>query len=199
MGFFRRYQQLARKAWFSCLRDGFSRADYLRKHDILKVIGDHVYYYSRIFPSDPRLLKIHDNVVIATNVRFLGHDRIDIMLSGLQGYFTSKNEAVTPENSMDAGDSHKYTKQYGCIEIMDNVFIGADTLVLPGVRIGPNSIVGAGAVVTKDVEPGTIVGGVPARPIGSFDELVNARKGILNPESREDVLWKEFYKKHQHS
>ena len=44
-------------------------------------------------------------------------------------------------------------------------------IVMPGVTIGPNAIVAAGAVVTKDVPPDTIVGGVPARAIGSFAEL----------------------------
>jgi acetyltransferase-like isoleucine patch superfamily enzyme len=51
------------------------------------------------------------------------------------------------------------------IEIGDNVWIGANAIVLPGVKIGSGSIVGAGAVVTKDVPSNTIVGGVPARPI----------------------------------
>lgn len=177
MGIFARYKKLARKAFFFCLKDGFARADYLRKHRILKDIGDHVYYYSRIFPSDPKLLKIHNNVVIATNVRFLGHDRIDIMLSGLQG------------------GKAKYTKQYGCIEIMDNVFIGSDVVVLPGCRIGPNAIVGAGAVVTRDVKPGDVVGGSPARPISTFDKVVNERRDVLSPESCEKLLWKEFDEK----
>lgn len=176
MGIIRRYKLLTKKTIFYCLKDGFSRANYLKRHNILKEIGSNVYYYSRIFPSDPKLLKIHDNVVIATNVRFLGHDRIDIMLSGILGV--------------------QYSKKYGCIEIMDNVFIGSDVVVLPGVKIGPNSIVGAGAVVTNDVLPGTTVGGSPARKISSFDSLIDKRKDVVHPENNEEVLWEMFNMKH---
>jgi acetyltransferase-like isoleucine patch superfamily enzyme len=51
------------------------------------------------------------------------------------------------------------------IIINENVFIGANATILPGITIGKNSIVGAGAVVTRDVPPNTIVGGVPAEKI----------------------------------
>lgn len=57
-----------------------------------------------------------------------------------------------------------------CIEkpvaIMDHAWIGARSIVLPGVRVGEGAVVAAGAVVTKDVAPYTIVAGNPARPIG---------------------------------
>ena len=48
---------------------------------------------------------------------------------------------------------------------MDNVWIGMDATILKGVTIGENSIVAAGSLVTKDVEPNTIVGGNPAKTI----------------------------------
>jgi maltose O-acetyltransferase len=51
------------------------------------------------------------------------------------------------------------------IILEDNVWLGARTIVLPGVRIGRDAVVAAGSVVNKDVEAGTIVGGVPARYI----------------------------------
>jgi acetyltransferase-like isoleucine patch superfamily enzyme len=61
--------------------------------------------------------------------------------------------------------------RYGIVEdapivIEDDVWIGAGAIVLPGVTVGRGAVVGAGAVVAKSVEPRTIVGGVPARPIG---------------------------------
>ncbi len=52
------------------------------------------------------------------------------------------------------------------IHISDNVWIGAGAVICPGVTLGEGCIVAAGAVVTKDVEPYMIVGGVPAKVIG---------------------------------
>ncbi|WP_418830481.1 DapH/DapD/GlmU-related protein [Phocaeicola sp.] len=51
----------------------------------------------------------------------------------------------------------------GIVRLNNNVFIGAKALVLPGICIGENAVVGAGAVVTKDVDPWAIVGGNPAK------------------------------------
>ena len=161
------------KYHFQLLRNGWKRADYLRKHRSLAKIGTNVYYYSRIFPSDPGLLKLGNNVVICTDVRFVCHDRVDVMLKGLFG--------------------QKYTKFYAPIEVGSNVFIGSDSVILPGVKIGDNSIIGAGAVVTKDLPSGSVWGGVPARRIGSFQEFVDRRKEDLNPEKDPEKLWNAFY------
>ena len=56
------------------------------------------------------------------------------------------------------------------IVIEDDVWIGSGAVVTDGVRIGRGSVVAAGAVVTKDVPPHTVVGGVPARPIRKVGE-----------------------------
>ncbi|NBB78991.1 MAG: acyltransferase [Verrucomicrobia bacterium] len=55
------------------------------------------------------------------------------------------------------------------IRIGRNVWIGTRAIILPGVSIGAHSVIGAGAVVTSDVEARTVVGGVPARPISTFE------------------------------
>ncbi len=93
----------------------------------------------------------------------------------------------------------------GCIEIMDNVFIGTNTTIVGGVRIGPNAIVAAGAVVTRDVSENSVVGGVPAKYICSFDEWREKRKDMypaeFAPKHQEvsdelvEYMWKQFEEK----
>jgi acetyltransferase-like isoleucine patch superfamily enzyme len=60
------------------------------------------------------------------------------------------------------------------IVIEDNVWIGCRCIILKGVRIGTGAILAAGAVVTKDVPPHAVVGGVPARVISHTNEGVKA-------------------------
>jgi len=52
------------------------------------------------------------------------------------------------------------------VAIMDHAWIGAKALIMPGVTVGEGAVIAAGAVVTKDVAPYTIVAGVPARKVG---------------------------------
>ncbi|MDM8519999.1 DapH/DapD/GlmU-related protein [Anaerolineales bacterium HSG6] len=63
--------------------------------------------------------------------------------------------------------------QRGSIIINDDAWIGAGTIILPGITVGEGAVVAAGAVVSKDVPSYTVVGGVPAKPIKTFslDEI----------------------------
>jgi galactoside O-acetyltransferase len=61
-------------------------------------------------------------------------------------------------------------EQAGSVRLEEDVWIGANVVILPGVTIGAGSIVAAGSVVTRDVPPMTIVGGAPARPLRRIDE-----------------------------
>ncbi len=71
-----------------------------------------------------------------------------------------------------AHDPSDPTFRYVCspVVIEDHVWIGSRAMVMPGVRIGRGAVVAAGAVVTRDVAPLTMVGGVPARQIGTRPE-----------------------------
>lgn len=64
--------------------------------------------------------------------------------------------------------------------VEDDVLIGANCTVLEGVRIGKGSVVAAGAVVIKDVEPGTVVAGIPAREIKKIDDKTRSKTEIMS-------------------
>ena len=72
------------------------------------------------------------------------------------------NHGISPEKRTDA--------YFEPIKIGNRVWIGSNATILPGVTIGENAIVAAGAVVTKDIPANTIVGGVPAKVIKKIDE-----------------------------
>ncbi len=59
---------------------------------------------------------------------------------------------------------------YDEITVGDRVFIGMRTIVLPGVHIGSDVVIGAGSVVARDVPEGTVAAGTPCRPIRSIEE-----------------------------
>lgn len=80
----------------------------------------------------------------------------------------------------------------------DNVYIGNYAIILPGVTIGENVIIGAGAVVTKSVPANAIVGGNPARIIGDIHDLKNRlikhnlnTKGLDYDAKKKIILSKE--------
>ena len=68
-------------------------------------------------------------------------------------------------------EEYKYADGKHFVVIGNDVWIASDAKIMAGVTVGDGAIIAAGAIVTKDVAPYTIVGGVPARPIGKrFDD-----------------------------
>ena len=77
------------------------------------------------------------------------------------------------------------------IIVEDNVWIGGSATILPGVTIGKNAIVAAGAVVTKDVPANTIVGGNPAKVIRKIDE--NDQQFWTEKQRQYQIAKKQFF------
>ncbi len=86
------------------------------------------------------------------------------------------NVSIGPEASIltlgHDPQSSTFEDRGGDVNIGDRVWIGYRALIMPGVTLGEGAVVAAGAVVTKDVKPFTIVAGVPARPIGTRNEAL---------------------------
>ena len=172
------------RLYFYMIPTAQKRVKWLRKKNKLAMLGNHVHWQPRKYPTDGQKLKIHDNVAIASDVEFTMHDVIHWVFDGMAG-------------------KREYTEYIGCIEVHENVFIGAGSRILPNVSIGPNAIVAAGSLVNKDVPSGVIVGGVPARIIGSFDELKTTREKYskkyesLTMSERIEQAWSDFEEERQ--
>jgi acetyltransferase-like isoleucine patch superfamily enzyme len=90
-----------------------------------------------------------------------GHNQLHIgrdVMIGPSRYFTDANHGNAPGSSVKS-----QPLQLASVIIEDEAWIGAHVVILPGVRIGKGAVIGAGAVVTRDVPAGAISCGVPAR------------------------------------
>jgi maltose O-acetyltransferase len=105
-------------------------------------------------------ISIGEGTIIGYGVFLDGRDRLEI---GNHVDFASEVMVYNAEHDHNSVDFHAITEP---VVIEDYVFVGPRAIILPGVRIGRGAIVAAGAVVTKDVVPMSVVGGVPAKVIG---------------------------------
>ncbi len=108
----------------------------------------------------PKNIRIGDDCIIGENTILDGRDQLII------GNHVDIASQVMIYNSQHDIHDPKFSPVTAPVIIHDYVFIGPRAIILPGVTIGKGAVVAAGAVVTKDVPPLTIVGGVPAKPIG---------------------------------
>lgn len=124
----------------------FTIENYYRKRGLR--IGKNNRILTEFFGDDLYLIKIGNHCTITADVSFITHDGA--------GWIFSEE---IPDLQI-----------FGTIEIKDNCFIGVSSIIMPNVAIGPNSIVGAGSIITCDVPPNTIFAGNPARKIGTIDD-----------------------------
>jgi acetyltransferase-like isoleucine patch superfamily enzyme len=126
--------------------DDFTIAEYFR--ELGAQIGEDNRLEVRNLGPEPYLVKIGNHCTIAQNVVFLVHD-------GATWIFTEEIPSL---------------QKFGPIQILDNCFIGYNTILMGNVTIGPNSIVGAGSIVTRDIPPNVVAAGNPARIICTTEE-----------------------------
>ena len=176
--------------------DPKKRADFLRKHAVFRSIGDNCIIQERKVPLYANLIKIGNNVILASNVLFVTHDATHSVINRME---SRKNPKTLKEN-------------IGCIEIGNNVFVGCNTTILSNVRIGNNVIIGACSLINKDIPDNTVVAGVPGRIIGTFDDFIKKKEATEQNSNRrnhiggnditrdyQELLWDNFDKEHQNS
>lgn len=112
-------------------------------------VGDNV------FIGDETMIDLADKVIIGSNVTIA--ERVLILTHTNVGY-------------EDHPLKKKFPDKFAPVQIGNGVFIGAGSLLMPGITIASNSVVGAMGLVLKDVESDTVVAGVPARLIRKIEE-----------------------------
>lgn len=161
-----------------------NKVAYLRHQGVQMGERCHLWNSPGDFGTEPWLISIGNDVIVASGVMLVTHD-------GASRLFRKTIAGMNP----------KYGNLFGTIQIKDNSFIGMNAIILPGVSIGPNAVVGAGSVVVRDVVANTVVAGNPARYICSLDDYiekfsqkmieVNAKDRIVLRSELTQALWGE--------
>lgn len=120
-------------------------------------MGKNIFIYDNplnMFGTEPWCIKLGNNVHITREVLFITHDGGTLLFRD-----------QVPDLEITAP-----------IKVGNNVYIGARTIILPGVHIGNNVVIAAGSVVTRDIPNNTVYGGVPAKFIKSTDDYLEKIK-----------------------
>lgn len=142
----RRLQHLRDRIGVSRDPVGWARRQGVRVGERSRFIGVGI----ETFGSEPYLVSLGDDCTVTAGVRFITHDG---------GAHVARS--VRPQLDVVAP-----------IVLGDRVFVGMEAVFMPGVTVGDNVVVGARSVVTRDVPSGTVVAGMPAKPVSDIDTYV---------------------------
>lgn len=131
--------------------------DALKRHGLR--VGRNFHWFESVVidPCHCEHIRIGDDVTLAPRVYLLAHD-------------------ASTKRALDR-------TRIGSVHIGDRVFIGAATMVMPGVRIGNDVVIGAGSVVTRDIPDGAVAAGNPARVLGGTAEYLDKRRAQMAVDS----------------
>lgn len=134
-----------------------------------KLFGYEVPETFRVFPpfntDFGRNTKVHDNVFINAGCQFQDQGGIEIGEGSLIGH-----NVVLATLNHELNPSRRQICVPSPIKVGKNVWIGSNSTILPGVKIGDNSVIGAGSVVTKDIPSGVVAVGNPCKVLREITE-----------------------------
>lgn len=141
----------------------YNSIEYLRSRGVQ--IGENVHLYNTNIDFGHGFLVSIGNDVTLTGVTVLAHDASTQIPLGVS--------------------------KVGRVKIGNRVFVGSGTIILPGVSIGDDCVIGAGSVVSKDIPANSVAVGNPISVIGSYTDFVNKHKKQMQERPVFSVLWSE--------
>ena len=153
-----------------------------------KLIGRKLFFYQSIFntlfrPYNPFYLQYTSKIVNGPNIDIVGNssENLKISLASSPGLYIQALSKIKLHSSVLIGPrvtiiskNHKKNDFSSFAETSEvsvsigkNVWLGANAVILPNVTISENCVIGAGSIVTRSIESGTIVAGNPAKAIGT--------------------------------
>lgn len=145
--------------------------DYDKRYQAIKElfgkVGEDVVIMPTFTCDNGKNIFIGNNFLANNNVAILDIEKVEFGDNILIG----PNTVITTVNHpLDAKQRREHFAFAEPIKIGNDVWIGSNCTILPGVKIGNNVVVAAGAVVTKDIEDNSLVGGVPAKLIRKLEK-----------------------------
>ncbi len=119
------------------------------------------------------MICIGDNVNVGEHCHIGAVNKVmigDHVLMGSKVYITDHHHGTTNSNELEEHPADRKLYSKGSVVIEDNVFIGDQVVIMPGVKVGHNSVLAASTVVTKSVPPFSVVCGIPGKIAGDRSE-----------------------------
>lgn len=129
--------------------------------------GSGVWIEAPFFCDYGENISIGENTFVNTNCMFLDNNKISIGRNALIGpyvqIYTASHPLKASERIIEKGIESRYLTSTKPVKIGDKVWIGGNTIILPGVTIGNNVTIGAGSVITKDIPNNVLAFGNPCQ------------------------------------
>ena len=148
------------------------RAELYKKEGVR--MGKNCEVFAKVsFGSEPYLVQLGDHVKITYGSSFVTHDG---------GVYVLRNMGLA-----------KNADKFAPIHVGNNVFFGIKCIIMPGVTIGDNVIIGSGSIVTRDIPSNSVAAGVPCRVLKSIESYYETCKDNLDDTKHMNTVEKKKY------